>query len=55
MEPLFRGTGKEISILDIGAGHGFFGMVAARSNNLRLSKYICVEKDKVLGESLKKT
>ena len=55
IEPLFGESGKQISILDIGAGHGFLGMVAAKSKKVHLSNYVCVEKDKTLGESLKKT
>jgi len=46
---------KSISILDIGAGHGFFGMVVARDKSISLRKYCTVETDKVLSESLKKT
>jgi SAM-dependent methyltransferase len=54
LEP-FLGIDRKISILDIGAGHGFLGMVAAESKSVNLSKYTCVEKDKVLTESLSKT
>ena len=43
------------SILDIGAGHGFLGMVAARREGFNLGKYVCVEQDKALAASLRKT
>jgi len=46
---------KAISILDVGAGHGFFGMVAARNRNVYLEKYCAVEKDPILRKSLKKS
>jgi SAM-dependent methyltransferase len=55
IEPMFAQLTKPISILDIGAGHGFLGLVAAKSKNLHLSTYVCVEKDKTLTESLRKT
>jgi SAM-dependent methyltransferase len=53
IEPLLRE--KQISILDIGAGHGFLGIVAAKSKNLNLLKYVSIEKDRTLQESLRKT
>jgi len=55
VEPLIRRVGDKTSVLDIGAGHGFLGMIAAKSKDLRLATYVCVEKDRTLGESLKKT
>ena len=55
LEPLLSKTVKRVSILDIGAGHGFYGMMAAGSHEVHLKKYTCVEKDKALVESLKKT
>ncbi len=36
---------KDISILDIGAGHGFIGIIANESNNISLKKYTYVEPD----------
>jgi len=36
---------NEISILDIGAGHGFLGMVAAKNQSITLKKYDMVEAD----------
>lgn len=55
MEPLLEGMQKPVSILDIGAGHGFLGMAAARSKHVRFEKYTYVEKDKMLVESFRKT
>ncbi len=55
IEPWIKKPREEISLLDIGAGHGFLGMIAAKSEDLCLSRYVCVEKDRSLGESLKKT
>jgi 2-polyprenyl-3-methyl-5-hydroxy-6-metoxy-1,4-benzoquinol methylase len=55
IEPLLEEAAEPISILDIGAGHGFLGLVAAKSRNLHLSTYVYVEKDKTLAESLRKT
>jgi SAM-dependent methyltransferase len=55
VEPWVRRAGEKISLLDIGGGHGFLGMTAAKSKDLRLSTYVCVEKDRTLRESLKKT
>lgn len=55
LEPLISDTVKMVSILDIGAGHGFYGMVAAKSKKVQLGNYTCVEKDKSLVASLKKT
>lgn len=46
---------KIISILDIGSGHGFLGIVAAKSKNMSIKEYTAVEKDKTFNESLKKT
>lgn len=46
---------KEVSILDIGAGQGFFGIVALKSPNIFLKKYSAVEKDSALRKSLEKT
>jgi len=36
---------KDISILDIGAGHGFIGVIANESSNISLKKYTYVEPD----------
>ncbi len=55
IEPLLEKHENPISILDVGAGHGFLGMVAAKNMGSHLSTYVCVEKDKTLRESLKKT
>jgi SAM-dependent methyltransferase len=55
VEPLLGKNGNPVSILDFGAGHGFFGMAAARSRRVRLFRYVCVEKDKAMVESLKRT
>ncbi|MBM3251560.1 MAG: hypothetical protein FJZ11_02090, partial [Candidatus Omnitrophica bacterium] len=50
-----RNKKERISILDIGAGHGFFGMVAAKSKNILIDKYCVVEKEPKFRESLTKT
>jgi len=43
---LKRTTGRrEISILDIGAGHGFLGIVVAKNKRIKLKKYGMVEAD----------
>src|SRR4030066_2456463 len=55
LEPLISDIVKKVSILDIGAGHGFYGMSAAKSEKIQLKKYTCVEKDKALVESSRKT
>lgn len=55
LEPIIADTLNRVSILDIGAGHGFYGMIAANSKKVKLGKYTCVEKDKSLVASLKKT
>lgn len=47
-------AGKTVSILDIGAGHGFFGMAVAENQKVYLEKYCAIEKDPALRESLKK-
>lgn len=36
---------KDIAILDIGAGHGFIGMLANESKKIKLNRYTCVEPD----------
>ena len=46
---------RPISVLDIGAGHGFLGIAAAQSLRSDLSEYVYVEKDETLAASLKKT
>ena len=55
IESLLEGTTRPVSILDIGAGHGFLGMAAAKSQKFYLKKYACVEQDKALVESVRKT
>lgn len=55
LEPFLKESQRRISILDIGAGHGFLGMTAAQSKTVKLWKYVCVEKDRFLRESMKKT
>lgn len=47
--------GASVSVLDIGGGHGFFGMAIAKDKDLHLSAYTIVEKDKFFQESLKLT
>ncbi|PIQ85245.1 MAG: hypothetical protein COV74_09825 [Candidatus Omnitrophica bacterium CG11_big_fil_rev_8_21_14_0_20_45_26] len=39
---------QNISILDIGAGHGFFGMQAASDRDIQLDRYVMVESDETL-------
>ena len=46
---------RDLSILDIGGGHGFFGMAARQSRHVRLKAYCVVEKDKFFRDSLKLT
>lgn len=46
---------SSISILDIGAGHGFLGMVAASDQGVRVRSYNAIEADKPLRDSLIKT
>ena len=46
---------ESISVLDIGAGHGFFGLVAAKNNSLKLKEYYAIEADHTFRESLVKT
>lgn len=48
-------TKKTISILDIGAGHGYFGMVAAKDKNFEISEYCAVEMDGIFRKSLQMT
>lgn len=48
-------TNKNPSVLDIGSGHGFIGMIAAKDKSIQLKDYCVVEKDNFLRESLKKT
>ncbi len=36
---------KNIAVLDIGAGHGFIGMLANESKQIKLERYTCVEPD----------
>ncbi len=55
IEPLLARSENPISILDVGAGHGFFGMVAAKSRKVHLLRYVCLEKDRTLVKSLEKT
>ncbi len=47
--------GASLSVLDIGGGHGFFGMAIARDKGVRLDRYDIVEKDKFFRGSLKLT
>jgi SAM-dependent methyltransferase len=55
LKPFLREMKRPLSILDIGAGHGFLGMVAAGLKELRVSSYVCVEKDRALAGSLERT
>ena len=48
-------NGNAISILDVGAGHGFLGMAAARSKKFNLREYAAVEADESLRDSLRQT
>lgn len=45
----------DISILDIGAGHGVFGLIGARKLGGRLVKYTAVEPDPVMRKAMQKT
>jgi len=45
----------KLSILDVGAGHGFFGMVASRDTSVALSRYVAVESDVHLRASLERS
>ena len=49
------GRKPEVSILDVGAGYGFFGMAAAQSRKVRLTHIGMTEQDKFFRESLAKT
>jgi SAM-dependent methyltransferase len=42
--------GQPISVLDIGAGYGFIGMLADKSSAFNLVKYTCVEPDEEMRE-----
>ena len=55
IEPLFEKRRQGLSMLDIGAGHGFMGMVAAKSDKIHLANYTCIEQDRYLMESLNTT
>lgn len=55
IERFFQRKDNGLKILDFGAGHGFFGMAAAESTIVGLKKYACVERDRILSESLEKT
>ena len=55
LQPFLKEKVTPVSILDIGAGHGFLGIVAAKSRQIPLSSYIYVEKDKTFEESFRKT
>lgn len=46
---------RAVSILDIGAGHGFFGWAASESRAVDLKEYYAVEADQVFRKSLEKT
>ncbi|MDP8212631.1 MAG: class I SAM-dependent methyltransferase [Candidatus Zapsychrus exili] len=46
---------KSWSILDVGAGHGFYGMIAADDKDIDVVEYCAIEADKALKESLAKT
>ncbi len=48
----FTHKGKPISILDVGAGHGFLGESAYISSGFCLGKYAVVEKDRHYREAL---
>lgn len=43
---------KERAILDVGAGHGFCGMIAAEDKDITLREYCAVEASQVLRQSL---
>jgi len=49
-----KGRG-EISILDIGAGHGFFGMIAAEDKDIKLTRYCPIESDQWMRQSFEMT
>jgi len=55
LEPFLKEMDKPLSVLDIGAGQGFFGMAATRAKNIRLASYTCVEKDNNVSTSLRRT
>ena len=55
IEPLFVGTENSVSMLDVGAGYGLLGMIAAKSKKVRLAKYTCIEKDASVAQVLKET
>ena len=44
-----------VSVLDVGAGHGFLGMMAAQSGTIKLSDYTAVETDSWLADSIRLT
>lgn len=46
---------KPISVLDIGAGYGFFAAALSEKSGIPIEKYCAIEKDAVLSGSLKKT
>lgn len=43
---------KEVSLLDIGAGYGYLGIVAAQSKNVFIEKYTAVEPDQNISKAL---
>ncbi|MFA7677228.1 MAG: methyltransferase domain-containing protein [Candidatus Omnitrophota bacterium] len=48
-----KGSAREVlSILDVGGGHGFFGVAAAKDKLPSLKEYCVIEKDKSLRDSL---
>ena len=57
IEPYLKSLRKteNISILDFGAGHGFFGMMGASSPSFRIGHYTAIESDACVRVSLMKT
>jgi SAM-dependent methyltransferase len=45
-------SGKEITVLDVGAGYGFFGVLASQSSQVKQLKYIAVEPDESLHHGI---
>ncbi len=50
-----EGNNKKVSMLDIGAGHGFLGLIAAENQDPVLSKYVMVEADNELRSAFELT
>ena len=47
-----QGIISDVSLLDIGAGYGYLGMVAAKSKNVIIDKYTAVEPDQNIQKAL---